>query len=429
MPTPGTLRLGRWTHLLSFRWTGLRLYALIPTVFRSSHSPGKDCSRRSRRGSGSSVLASTALFPKLTVSSGGLPQILPPQRDLLTQPMSQQPHPRLESLNSSLTLATFREKGLQAGLSVRAAEFSAEALRESSRAPYDSKLECFFKWCEGVPCDPSSASLGRIADFLVHLFDKGLAPSTICSYRSAIASCHKGFQDGSSVSVSPVRSRLCRSFFLKRPPTKTLLPAWSLPIVLRALAKAPFQPIHKTFLHFLSIKVAFLVAIASGHRISTLHALSIEPGHVRWEPRGVRLVPRADFIAKNQSPASQPVEICFCPLSRPFPRSRKTKCGVRSGPSNGNVDRTKSKRTSSSLFVLSIESFRAVSKASISRWLVECIRMAGPEALITDKVRAHDTRSVSSSWALFNGASLKDIQQAAYWSSPTLSFLAISKMS
>ena len=44
--------------------------------------------------------------------------------------------------------------------------------------------------------------------------------------------------------------------------------------------------------------------------------------------------------------------------------------------------------------------------------------MAGPEAFISGRVRAHDTRSVSSSWALFNGASLKDIQQAAYWSSP-----------
>ena len=44
--------------------------------------------------------------------------------------------------------------------------------------------------------------------------------------------------------------------------------------------------------------------------------------------------------------------------------------------------------------------------------------MAGTEAILTDRVRAHDTRSVSSSWALFNGASLKDIQQAAFWSNP-----------
>ena len=40
--------------------------------------------------------------------------------------------------------------------------------------------------------------------------------------------------------------------------------------------------------------------------------------------------------------------------------------------------------------------------------------MAGTEAILADRVRAHVTRSVSSSWALFNGASLKEIQQAAF---------------
>ena len=53
--------------------------------------------------------------------------------------------------------------------------------------------------------------------------------------------------------------------------------------------------------------------------------------------------------------------------------------------------------------------------------------MAGPEVLVTGRFRAHDIRSVSSSWALFNGASLKDIQQAAYWSSPNTFILCFLK--
>ena len=32
-------------------------------------------------------------------------------------------------------------------------------------------------------------------------------------------------------------------------------------------------------------------------------------------------------------------------------------------------------------------------------------------------VRAHDTRRLSTSWALFNGASVNDIIKAAHWSS------------
>ena len=192
---------------------------------------------------------------------------------------------------------------------------------------------------------------------------------------------------------------------------KTLLPAWSLPSVLSALSKLRLN----LFTRLLSI--SFLVAIASGHRVSTLQALSIDPGHIRWEPNGVRLVPRADFIAKDQSPTSHSVEI-FLPSISSFSSVEEDKvwCPVRA--LKWYLDRTKSKRSSTSLFVTSIEPFRAVSKASISRWLVECISMAEPEALISGRVRAHDTRSVSSSWALFNGASLKVIQQAAYWPSP-----------
>ena len=143
-------------------------------------------------------------------------------------------------------MAAFREKGKQAGFSARATEFAAEAFRESSRASFDSKLECFFKWCNDIPCVPYSDSLGQVADFLV--FDKVFAISTFRAYRSAIASCHKGFLDGSSFSGSSVLTSLCRSFFLKRPPVKTLLPAWSLPVVLRVLSETPFEPLHKASL-------------------------------------------------------------------------------------------------------------------------------------------------------------------------------------
>ena len=49
---------------------------------------------------------------------------------------------------------------------------------------------------------------------------------------------------------------------------------------------------------------------------------------------------------------------------------------------------------------------------------MERIKFAGAVALLSDHVRVHDTRSVSLSWALFHGASLLDIQTAAYWSTP-----------
>ena len=117
---------------------------------------------------------------------------------------------------------------MEAGFSRRVAQFAAEALRHSTRDIYDSRLVPFREWCSKILCDPSSALLGSVAGFLIFCFVKGLTVVTLRSCRSAIVSCHRGFRDGSSVTDSKFLTRLFQSFFLKRPPTKTLFPAWSL---------------------------------------------------------------------------------------------------------------------------------------------------------------------------------------------------------
>ena len=51
-------------------------------------------------------------------------------------------------------------------------------------------------------------------------------------------------------------------------------------------------------------------------------------------------------------------------------------------------------------------------------WRMYLHVMAGADAILADRVRAHDTRAVSFSWPFLNGASLKEIQQAAFCSNP-----------
>ena len=104
-------------------------------------------------------------------------------------------------------------------------------------------------------------------------------------------------------------------FLLENPPTGTLVTSSSLPAVLRALAKLPFEPLTQASFYHLSIKTVFLIAVASGHRRSSLHALTVDPGHIRWEPSGVRLIPKAAFLARNQSASSDSVEIFLPSLS------------------------------------------------------------------------------------------------------------------
>ena len=371
----------------------------VSSILDDSKSSGEGRSGRSRDCTDSALLAAETMVPQVVISSCGSSEgaSVSVGSDCAT-PVTAASSKNRNS--ASLSLAALRHQSKQAGLSDRAAEFSAEAIRDSTRTTCDSKLGFFFEWCARIDCDPSSASLGQIADFLVYLFDKGLSVSTIRLYRSAIASCHSGFEDGSTVSSSLVLSRIIRAFHLKRPRSKSLLPSWSLPAVLQALAKEPFEPMHKASLHHLTLKTVFLVAIASGHRVSTLQALSVDPGHIRWESFGVRLVPRADFIAKNQTHSSPLVEIYLPSLSSFSSVSEdKVWCPVRA--LRWYLDKVISKRTSPSLFVTHIEPFSSAFRSTFARWIVECIKFAGADALMSDHVRAHVTRSVSSSWALF----------------------------
>ena len=316
-------------------------------------------------------------------------------------------------------LAFVGEDARAAGLSERASQFIVQSRRESTRAVYNSRLEAFFAWCEEKGISPRSASVGAIADFLISLFDKGRSLPTIRGYRSAIAAVHRGFSDGSGVSNSPFLTHLLKSFFLKRPANRRLTPAWGLPLVLDALAKPPFEPLCKASLHHLSIKTAFLIAIASGQRRSSIHALSNAPGHIRWERHGVRLIPKPSFIAKNQTDSSGAIEVFLSPLSE-FSSVKEDKvwCPVRA--LKWYLDRTKVFRKNDQLFLISRQPYSPASRETISRWLVEAIQAAGPEALLSENPpKAHETRSISTSWALFQGIPLEDIMKAAFWRSPT----------
>ena len=48
---------------------------------------------------------------------------------------------------------------------------------------------------------------------------------------------------------------------------------------------------------------------------------------------------------------------------------------------------------------------------------MQCIKLAGVDVLQAGPVRARD-RALSTSWALFIGATIEQIQKAAFWANP-----------
>ena len=76
--------------------------------------------------------------------------------------------------------------------------------------------------------------------------------------------------------------------------------------------------------------------------------------------------------------------------------------------------RTKTDGSSEDRVFLAInEPHQAVTSQTISKWIVKTIRMAYNDSKM--KVKGHSTRAIGPSWALYNGASVKSILEAADW--------------
>ena len=110
------------------------------------------------------------------------------------------------------------------------------------------------------------------------------------------------FKTGNRVRSNPVLSELIRSFELQHPVQRSLTPKWDLSWVLVSLQKAPYEPLQKASKLHVTLKTAFLLALATAKRCSETHALAMDSNHLRFNQSGgsVSLIVQTGFLAKNQ---------------------------------------------------------------------------------------------------------------------------------
>ena len=388
----------------------IRLSSLVPCSTGPPEGQGIPC----RDSSNSPVVAQTSLVPDTPATSSGPPV----QTSQQGQPVNPAERSDLASTfrpPSSDSLETFIQRLQSQGLSQEAARIAADARRPSTRSTYDSRLQRFRQWAEERDINPMEASLETVSDFFLTLFNEGKQVSTIRNYRSAIASIHSGFSDGSTLGSNEAISQLLKGMFNRRPPRKPLIPAWSINDVLTSLASSPYEPIQNATLEHLTHKTLFLIAAASARRRSELHALSVNRNLLRFSNRGVFLLPDPQFLTKNESISFAPAEV-FLPdiaSSSSIYEDRKV-CPVRA--LKWYLEKTKPIRTSDALFILPKSPYNRASKDTLSRWLVNLIT---PHVTDGQGAHAHQLRAQSSSTAWFRGVHLDDIIKAAAWKTPS----------
>ena len=337
-----------------------------------------------------------------------VPQLCVPQQSTTAEP------PRLVSRSGQLQ---------EQGFSVEVAERIAAPQRSSTRTIYRSKWALFEKWCRENSVD-FSTPVKQISDFFMYLYqDLNRRPSTIDGYRTAIVDTLG--PTAQHIAHNADLHRLLSSFHRDRPKSSRNLPKWNLSVVLNELTKAPFEPMKDSDLKHLTLKTAFLLALASGKRRSEIHAwVANKVANLgQWEK--VALFPSSDFIAKNQlaREGSQSVSPVTIPalttiVDRQFKEDR-TLCPVRA--LRFYLDRTKDLRGSRSLLFISFKKGHTsdIRPATFSSWLKQtillCYKQADQQALDLVQVKAHDIRAFAASKAFYGGVSVDQIMQACHW--------------
>ena len=370
---------------LNINWTGLAAYAYPPTaLFHRVIQKIRQCYCLI-------IVIAPVSASSVNDSSQTVPQLCVPQQSTASQP------PRLVSRSGQLQ---------EQGFSVEVAERIAAPQRSSTRTIYKSKWALFEKWCRENSVDFSTPSVKQVSDLFMYLYqDLNRRPSTIDGYSMALVDTLG--PAGHHIALSSDLHRLLSSFHRDRPKSSRNLPKWNLSVVLNDLTKAPFEPMKDTDLKHLTLKTAFLLALASGKCCSEIYAwVANKVSNLgQWEK--VALFPSSDFIAKNQlaREGSQSVSRVTIPalttiVDRQF-KEDKTLCPVRA--LRYYLDQTKDLRGSRSLLFISFKKGHTsdIRPATLSSWLKQTIllyyKQADQQALDLVQVKAHDIWAFAAS--------------------------------
>jgi integrase len=252
----------------------------------------------------------------------------------------------------------------------------------------------------------------EVISFLHTRFQLGLKPATIKSYISALGKYLPDF-DGQSLGKHRAVIAYLAGARNANPSVRSVVPPWSLDLVLDHLNSAPFEPMASASLKSWTLKTVFLLALASAARVSELTALDVRPPFTVVRQGYVTLMHHAEFKPKVPSASNIQRRINLQALD-------SLSCPVRAIRHYLALTGKLRRPPCTQLFV----SFapgregKPVQKNSISSWIVQAILSAYHSAgLPLPKVAAHSTRKVSTSRAWAAGASCEELCLAATWSS------------
>ena len=287
--------------------------------------------------------------------------------------------------------------------SLGSAEVLVNAVRGSTANQYSSIWRSFCEFLKEK--DPPSISVELVLTYLRFLFfDKGLAPNTVTSYKSALARPLKLAFD---IDVSdPPFPDFIKAIFNLRPNKPASPIKWSLDRVLSFALSPRFQV--DVSIKDQLVVCLFLTALATGSRASELSALLRLDKNLIFSGDGVTLYPNPNFLAKNENPRFRrdPIFISRLRLEDGGPHPL---CPVE------HMERFLSMTavSKSVKFFVDPVSLQDLSVHNIRLWLCKFIKWGDPGSF----PRSHDLRKVASTLAFLRSMSMDEICTVTGWSS------------
>ena len=276
------------------------------------------------------------------------------------------------------------------------------AWRDGTQKQYKTYLEKWQLYCHSTGHDPLSAPVNIGINFLAELADS-VGYSAVNTARSAISSLIIT-QNGSTFGKHPLVKRLLKGVFEAKPSLPKYGKIWDLNTLLSYLQQLPDYD--RISLRQLSGKLASLLAVLTGQRCQTIHALAV--GEADMHLQDDKCIFFVRQLLKHSRPGTHLKPITL----RGFPEDPKL-CALTCLRAYLAVTATLRHGTKA-LFISSQKPHRAVSKDTVSRWIRDTLTAAGIDTTVYG---AHSTRAASTSAAARHGLPADVILESAGWSS------------
>lgn len=237
-----------------------------------------------------------------------------------------------------------------------------------------------------------------VSNFLASLVDQGLGHSTINVARSAI-SAYLIKHRINSIGSKPAVCRLVKGVFNLKPSIPRYSEMWDVDTVLELLRTWP--SLEEIDLKQLTLRTVMLLALVSGQRGQSLHALLVND--IKFSTHKCTVV--YSSLLKQSKAGSH-----MLPLVLDFFNNQKL-CVI--SHLKTYIEKTQDLRHDNKLFISFVKPHNHISRDTLSRWIKMVLDMAGIDTTVFS---AHSTRSASTSAAFRRDANMDSILNAAGWS-------------